>query len=235
MAEVVMQPLGITWQNNLLTGLSMVTQTNNLFTLVAGSRRGYKPAPDIIPGEIWIKDYTGMSDLDEGIPENRRDVMIHMQNVIVDGMSYPESDMCLFTYYEGKGTSDILKLENVGVANGVCPLGSDKLVPAKYIPKDLSYVPTQPGKTPIFGDAEGKLEKNVIKEQLIDTSQANKAGGYAKVENTGKISSSLLPDDSYILASTKGGNNGVCPLDSSGKIPDSVFNITSLKKLLGLK
>lgn len=234
MAGLVMPRLGITWQNNTLTGLSMVNQTNNSLVLVAGTRRGYEPALDILPGEIWIKDYTGMADPDQGIPENRRDVMLHMHNIIVDGVTYPETDFRLFTYYEGTGNTDLLTKEAVGAIDGVCPLGSDKLVPAKYIPKDLDYVNKQPGKTPIFGDSNGKISKSIITEDVLDTTQADKANGYAKVNADGKISSNVLPNDSYVLADSVGSNNGVCPLNSAGKLPDSVFDVAALKKLLGI-
>lgn len=235
MAGLVMPELGITWQNNMLSGLSMVTQTNSSLNLIAGTRRGYEPSPDILPGEIWIKDYTGMSDLDDGIPENRRDVMIHMQSIIVDSVMYPESDFRLFTYYEGTGKNDLVREEQKGDINGVCPLGPDRLIPIKHIPKDLdAYVVAQPGKTPIFGDANGRIPKTTISETVLDTTQANKAGGYASIENTGKISASVLPEGPYVLSTSKGANNGVCPLNAAGKLPNSVFDVAALKKLLGI-
>lgn len=235
MAGLTMPTLEITWQNNMLSGISMVTQTNASLNLIASTRRGYEPAPDMSAGEIWIKDYTGMEDPDEGIPENRRDVMLHMQHIIVDGVTYPEGDVRLFTYYEGTGRNDILREEHKGVVDGVCPLGPDRLIPTRYIPKDLnSYVVAQPGKTPIFGDIDGKISKSILTETVLDTTQANEAGGYAQIEADGKISADILPEGPYVLVTSVGNNNGVCPLDSNGKIPTSVFNIDELKTLLGI-
>lgn len=235
MAGIEMPRLGITWQNNILTGISMVNQTNGSLALIAGTRRGYNPAPDILDGEIWIKDYTGMADPDMGIPENRRDIMIHMKNIIVDGVTYPSTDLLLFTYYEGTGKVDIIRKENVGEINGVCPLDSGKLIPSMYIPKDLeAYVKTQPGKTAVFGNEEGKITKDVCVEELLDTTQANQAGGYASIGSNGKINSEVLPDNAYVTSDKVGAINGVCPLDSTGKLPSSVYNIAELKKALGL-
>lgn len=99
-------------------------------------------------------------------------------------------------------------------------LGSDKKVPATYLPS-MDYIPNSQK-----GAANGVATLNgagkISSDQLpssngIPISDKGIAGGVATLDSSGKVPSSQL--QSYILASQRGVVNGVASLDSSGKVP----------------
>ena len=101
-------------------------------------------------------------------------------------------------------------------------LGSDKKVPAEFLPP-MNYIPLSQK-----GAANGVATLNgagkIASDQLPETngipiSDKGVAGGVATLDSTGKVPSSQLPSMNYIPTSQKGAANGVAPLNASAAVP----------------
>ena len=120
-----------------------------------------------------------------------------MSTPIIKSIRTEEGD-CLIDYNSlANRPTNLLSLEDKGVANGIATLDKNGKIPSSQLPsvESTDYVPI--------------AEKGV-------------SNGVATLDNDGKVPSTQLPSMNYVSLNEKGAKNGVAPLNKELKIDKSI-------------